>query len=316
MTRLGFSVVSHDPFSEVIERILWAESVGFDDIWTAELPGTDPFIMSATALRESTSIRVGIGIAATTPRSATATAVSTRTIADISPGRFVLGLGTSSPQINSQWHGVRLASPMEHLREYTFQVRDLLTEGAYRNGDIRVRLPHPSLQPVPLYLGVLGPKMINLAAEVADGIVTVFVGPNWVESLWSQTLSEQASNRATFEVVTRVFLPIPGDEPGAIDCVRQLISQYAHVPAYAAHFSRMGYPDLPSSTPPLSLIEELVPLGNVDQQLDWLRSLAESGCGTIALEPVTTHGLTTQGTSASEWSMIREHLGHLASRWS
>lgn len=313
--RLALSVVSHQPVPVDIRRITWAEQVGFDDVWTAEMPGVDPFILSALALRETTHLRVGIGIAAITARSATAMAIAAQSLADIAPGRFMLGLGTSSDQINQRWHGVSLGSPVAQLGSYTRQVTELLAGGTHSHDQVRVRLPKPTRGSVPVYLGVLGPRMVSLASEVADGVMAVFVGARWVSTLRFTLASLPRPREGRMNIAARVFVPLPGDDPGALHQVSQLIGRYAAVPAYGAHFARLGYPHIAPDALPFDLVDELVPHGALDTQVSWLNHLAAAGCDSIALEPVTAEGLANETSNAATIDMVNEHLAALVDGW-
>lgn len=174
--RLGIAFVpTHAP--ESLRRLAaTAEEAGLDDLWVWE----DCFKQSglasaAAALAWTEHVRVGIGLMPAPLRSTTITAMEVATLARMFPGRLVAGVGHGVQEWMGQ-AGVRVASPLTLLREHATTLRSLLageevtTAGRYVTLD-DVRLDWPPTQPVPLWLGGVGPRSLALAGELGDGLI-------------------------------------------------------------------------------------------------------------------------------------------------
>ncbi|MBN0039222.1 LLM class flavin-dependent oxidoreductase [Cellulosimicrobium cellulans] len=174
--RLGIAFVpTHAP--ESLRRLATtAEEAGLDDLWVWE----DCFKQSglgsaAAALAWTDRVRVGIGLMPAPLRSTAITAMEVATLARMFPGRLVAGVGHGVQAWMGQ-AGVRVASPLTLLREHTTALRSLLageevtTTGRYVTLDA-VRLDWPPTEPVPLWLGGVGPRSLALAGELGDGLI-------------------------------------------------------------------------------------------------------------------------------------------------
>ena len=174
--RLGIAFVpTHAP--ESLRRLATtAEEAGLDDLWVWE----DCFKQSglgsaAAALAWTDRVRVGIGLMPAPLRSTAITAMEVATLARMFPGRLVAGVGHGVQAWMGQ-AGVRVASPLTLLREHTSALRSLLageevsTARRYVTLDA-VRLDWPPTEPVPLWLGGVGPRSLALAGELGDGLI-------------------------------------------------------------------------------------------------------------------------------------------------
>lgn len=174
--RLGIAFVpAHAPES-LRALATTAESAGLDDVWVWE----DCFKQSglasaAAALAWTERVRVGLGLMPAPLRSTAITAMEVANLGRMFPGRFVAGVGHGVQEWMGQ-AGVRAASPLTLLREHTEALRRLLagdevtTSGRYVTLD-RVRLDWPPTEPVPLWLGGVGPRSLALAGELGDGLI-------------------------------------------------------------------------------------------------------------------------------------------------
>src|SRR5215467_175630 len=158
-----------------------AERLGVDIAWSAESWGHDAVTPLAYLAAKTTRMRLGSGIMQIVARTPAMTAMTALTLASLSGGRFVLGLGVSGPQVVEGWHGVSFARSLQRLREVISIVR-MITRGERLtyNGEI-YQLPLPgsegkalvsSARPrpnIPIYLATLGPKSLELTGELADG---------------------------------------------------------------------------------------------------------------------------------------------------
>jgi F420-dependent oxidoreductase-like protein len=173
---IGGVVLSSDDVDFVVE----AERLGAASIWVPEAWGQDALTPLAYLAARTTTIGLGSGIVQIGARTPANLAMSALSLQALSGGRFLLGLGTSGPQVMEGWHGVRFASPLAATRETVEIVRrvaagerlehhgrvyDLPLAGGPGRA-IRSLLP-PA--PVPIYIAALGPKNLALTGEIADG---------------------------------------------------------------------------------------------------------------------------------------------------
>jgi 5,10-methylenetetrahydromethanopterin reductase len=180
--RIGF--VFHDvpPGREVVELGRRIEQLGYDSLWVAETRLTRDAVSVIGALAATTGeLRLGTSIVNTWTRGPVLMALTAATLHDLAPGRFTLGLGAASdPLIANQ--GIERRRPLTQMREYVETVRRILRleEPVTFEGEVvRVRdvaldlvrgVPREPIE-LPIYLGATGEKMLDLAAEVADGAI-------------------------------------------------------------------------------------------------------------------------------------------------
>src|SRR5512139_1096651 len=103
-----------------------AESAGYDDLWLADAGGMDALTLAAVLAQGTTRARIGIAVVPAYTRTPAVLASTAATIAQLAPGRFVLGLGTSSHAIIEGWHGLELAKPLTRMRETMQLLRQML----------------------------------------------------------------------------------------------------------------------------------------------------------------------------------------------
>jgi F420-dependent oxidoreductase-like protein len=171
-----------------------AEKLGFDSVWTAEAWGSDAVTPLAWVAAQTSKIRLGTGIMQLPGRSPANTAMTAMTLDALSGGRFILGLGTSGPQVVEGWHGVPFDKPLTWLREYVSIVRMILAREKplefdgkryqipYRGeGATGLGKPLKSIlygrKDLPIYTGSMAPKSQALSAEIADGMLLVCMHP-------------------------------------------------------------------------------------------------------------------------------------------
>ena len=177
-----------------MDLIREAERAGFDSVWTAEAWGSDAVSPLAWIGAQTSKIRLGTAIMQLPARSPASTAMTAMTLDALSGGRFLLGLGTSGPQVVEGWHGVAFDQPLTWLREYVAIVRAILArerpltfEGTryqipYRGpGATGLGKPLKSIlhgrKDIPIYTGSMAPKSQELSAEIADGLLLTCMHP-------------------------------------------------------------------------------------------------------------------------------------------
>jgi F420-dependent oxidoreductase-like protein len=234
----GFGLTAADQ----LEIARFAEDLGYDSVWTAEAYGSDAATVLAWLAAGTTRIKLGAGILQIPARSAAMTAMTAATIDQLSGGRFLLGLGSSGPQVSEGWHGVRFAKQLQRTREYVAVVRMALAHQKveFKGETIELPLPdgpgkalkltvRPVQQNLPIYLAVLGPKNVALAGEIADGWLPIFFSPEHTTTLRAP-LEEGAARAGRsldgFRICPSVNVMISDDVQSARDAMRPVLSLY------------------------------------------------------------------------------------------
>jgi F420-dependent oxidoreductase-like protein len=177
---LRVGIASMPILPDAIELVRQADKLGVDSVWVPEFWAADALTPLAYLAGQTTSIRLATGIAQLGARTPAMLAMSALSLQALSGGRFVLGIGTSGPQVMEGWHGVRFDRPVQRTRETIDIVRRVTAgERLEYDGDV-YRLPLPdgegrsirSMMPpthVPIYVASLGPANLRLTGELADG---------------------------------------------------------------------------------------------------------------------------------------------------
>jgi len=150
-----------------------ADRLGFDGLFLPETWAYDTTVLLAEAAVRTTRITLGTGILGVWNRSAATIAMAAATLASVSGGRFVLGLGASTPQLTEGLHDVAFAAPIARMRRTLVQVRALLRGEriplAVATAARPLKLNVPPAPDLPIYLAALGDQSVRLAGELADG---------------------------------------------------------------------------------------------------------------------------------------------------
>jgi probable F420-dependent oxidoreductase len=214
---------------------------GWTDAWSSEVAGADAFTPLALASVWEPTLRLGTAIAPMFTRGPGLLAMSAATLAEAAPGRFVLGIGASSPVIVTDWNAVPFVDPYGRSRDVLRFLRRALAgeavDEAYPTFTIRrFRLERPPPSPPPILLAALRAGMLRLAGAEADGVIL-----NWLAAAdLHRVRAELGAAKPGFEIVARIFV-CPTDDIGYARTVgRRLIATYLTVPAYAAFHRWLG----------------------------------------------------------------------------
>ena len=190
---LGYASPGTNP-ADLAPLVQEAERLGYDSVWAAEAWGTDAVTVLSWMAALTSRIKVGSAIMQIPGRSPANTAMTAATLDLMSGGRFILGLGTSGPQVVEGWHGDAWGKPLGKTREYVEIVRAALRREVVEHRGEHYRIPYdgpgatglgkplklmlrPLRADVPIYLAAIGPKNVALAYEIADGWLPIFVDP-------------------------------------------------------------------------------------------------------------------------------------------
>ena len=243
--RLGFTIpVLPFDLRETCALAREAESRGYTDAWSAEVGGTDGFAVATAVGVVTQTMRIGTAIVPAYTRPPALIAMGALSAQQASAGRFTLGLGASSPAIIESWMGLDYDRPYRRMKETVEAVRAALTgeKVDYSGETLRVkgfRLESAPATPIPIFLAALGPRMLSLAAQAADGVALYLATEEGVR------LAAKAAPGK--ELLARIMCFV--DQP--LDDVRQFvrwaINPYLAVPGYNRFIAAQGYEDVASA---------------------------------------------------------------------
>lgn len=177
MNRIGIAVSGGPNPAEIVDLVVLAESLGYESAWVAEGHGGDQFAILAACATRTSRILLGTSISSVFVRTAPTIAMAASTVADLSGGRFILGLGSSHKAQVEPEHGVAYGKPLTRTRETVAVVRQLIRKGRVHFEGETIRIGNfdlwykPRHQDVPVYLSAVFEKGITLCGEIADGII-------------------------------------------------------------------------------------------------------------------------------------------------
>ncbi|HEY7293671.1 MAG TPA: LLM class flavin-dependent oxidoreductase [Dehalococcoidia bacterium] len=200
---------------EIAGYVLEAERLGVDSVWASEAWGFDAVTPLAFLAARTGRIKLGTSIMQVGSRSPALIAMTALSLQALSDGRFILGLGTSGPQVIEGWHGVRFNPPLTRLRETVEIVRMAVHGERVSYGGTVYRLPLPggegralktSAEPreVPIYLATLGPRSLELTGAIADGWIASSFMPNRAKAFFEPMRRGAERAGRSFEAIDRV----------------------------------------------------------------------------------------------------------------
>lgn len=177
-----------------IDHVRHAESLGYESIWTAEAYGSDAVTPAAWILAQTTRIKAGTAIMQMPARTPAMAAMTAMSLAELSGGRFICGLGASGPQVVEGWHGVPYGKPVTRLKEYVTIMKQIIArQGPLTFEGEMYQLPYSGPgatglgkplksilhceEEIPIYAATITPAGVAAAAEVADGFFPVWMDP-------------------------------------------------------------------------------------------------------------------------------------------
>lgn len=268
----------------------WFEEIadlGYTDLWSAESGGADAFTPLALAAAWTPSLRLGTAIVPAYTRGAATLAETVASMAQAAPGRFALGIGTSSNVIVQNWNGIPFEDPYRRVRDTIRFLRtalagekvtheyDTFAVKGFRLGIGVDEIP-------PILVAALRPGMLRLAGREGDGAII-----NWLSAEDVKTVVPHVGDGK--EIVARIFV-LPTDNEEAVSFIgKRAIAAYLNVPVYAAFHAWLGRG------------ETLQPMWDA-----WKAGDREAA--TAAIPDELVDALVVHGTPAE----IREHLARYA----
>ncbi|GBD84226.1 F420-dependent glucose-6-phosphate dehydrogenase [bacterium BMS3Abin02] len=316
MNRLGVFLEGL-PARVTVDMARRAESAGFDRVWIPEIVFADAFVPSTAVALSTKRIEVGTGVVGIWSRSPVAMGLEAYTLHDVSGGRAILGLGTQAKGYVENWHGRRYERPVRAMREFLTILRRIvdLEETTYEGEIFSVRgfrlQALPTERRLRLYVAAIGPKMVQLAGELADGLLGYFYSVEYLRDVVLPNLQIGAARagRSLDGFDVGVGLPANvGDPDRSIDELRGQILMFATAagssPAYAKSISAAGFGDtaeevreraragdtdgaLAAISP--EFVDALTVSGNPVHARERIAAYTEAGATSVAVNPAAPH---------------------------
>lgn len=289
--------------AEQREIVSGLADLGYTDAWSSELNGVDAFTPLALASQWTDKLRFGTAIASVYTRGPGLLAMTAATIGDLAPGRFVLGVGTSTQVVVQQWNAVSFDSPYQRSRDMLRFLRKALagekvTEQYETFTVDGFRLERPPAVPPALALAALRPQMVKLGAAEAGAVITNWLSPADVPAV-------RGAAGPDCELIARIFVCPTTDVALARMIGRRLLTAYLTVPAYFAFHEWLGRGDLirpmldlwqagdrkgATAAIPDEVVDDLVIYGDLDTCRHRVAQYCATGLDTPVIAAITPPG--------------------------
>jgi F420-dependent oxidoreductase-like protein len=226
---------------ESVNRARIVEKHGYESLWTTQLPtARDASVVLAAYASATQRVKLGTGVLPIYTRHPTAMVQMAATLDELSGGRFILGLGVSHRvTVEGMW-GLRLESPVEAMREYMTIVRSSVRDGAcsFDGKYFTARWSYlgPRREDLPIMISALNPRMLELAGELADGVVLYMCAPGFIDEhvMPHVRTGRQRAGKSMdgFEIVAAVDACVTSDRGAALETYQKTLDRYAALPFY------------------------------------------------------------------------------------
>src|SRR6266567_3732161 len=244
--RVGMMLNYSGGFTETVSELADFERAGLEIVFVPEAYSFDAVSQLGFIAARTTRLQIASGILPIYSRTPALTAMTAAGLDFVSGGRFTLGLGTSGPQVIEGWHGVPYDAPVGRTRElieicravwrrerldHHTKLYDIpLTSGGTGLGKPLKLINHPVRERIPVVIAALGPKNVELAAELAEGWQPIFYFPEKAGLTWDAPLAAGSAKRdaslPALDVIAAAPLAIGDDVAGLRDHIRPMFALY------------------------------------------------------------------------------------------
>lgn len=245
-TNVGIGFDRPRTIAEIVEETRRAADLGLGGAWWAERHTADALTAATVAGLAVPGLPLGTAVVTTYPRHPLALACQALTVQAATGNRLTLGVGTGHRNQVETAFGMSFDRPARHTREYLRALMPLLHgESVEFDGEVhRVagQIRTPGARPPPVLLAALGPVMLRIAGELADGTVTVWTGVRTIGTHTAPliTAAAEAAGRPAPRVVVNLPVAVTGDPDGARSWIAEHFGGSRRVPGYRAQFDREG----------------------------------------------------------------------------
>jgi alkanesulfonate monooxygenase SsuD/methylene tetrahydromethanopterin reductase-like flavin-dependent oxidoreductase (luciferase family) len=280
--------------AEAYQRARLAEQAGVDSLWLIQMPNQRENMMVLSGLAANTkTVSLGPSIVPMYTRPPVVMAQTAMTLDEISGGRLILGLGLGNP-IAGQWMlGGAPAPPLQSTREYLTIVTSLIKTGEvsftgrWHSGNATYAGPRRA--DLPVYLGTFGPRMLELAGELADGVILWLCTADYVRETVMPSLRAGWARRPApprdFPVTLMLSASVTGDEYER-ENFRRALGAYCRVPAYRQMFEASGFTaEVKAGRASDDMVDGLSAMGTREHLRDRLAAYTGAGVTRFAIGP-------------------------------
>lgn len=256
------------PAARAQEAAQELESLGFPILWINEATGRDPFVLSTMLLAGTSTLKMATGIANIYARDPMTMAASQKTLAEAYPGRFLLGLGVSSPVLVEKVRKHSYDKPFSYMESY-LTAMDEAMYNSVRAAETPRRV-----------LAALGPRMLELSATKADGAHPYLTTPDH-----TRTAREIIGPDALLAPEQMVVLETDPTKARAIG--RTAVGFYLRAPGYLANLRRLGFTEEDWSDPKAAsdrLVDAIVAWGDIDTVARRVREHHDAGADHVCVQ--------------------------------
>ena len=254
MPRLGVRLENNPALSpqDYQELAAQAEERGYETVWVPEGGGRDSLTQLASVAMKTRRIKLGTGILAIYSRTPTLTAMSASGLDAVSQGRFALGLGVGHRHSVEGEHGVPFRRPLTRMREMISIVRRLLQGERVSYQGRAFQLDNASLGAatpagrVPIYIAALGPQMLELAGEMADGVLLNWTAADFLQQAIRHIrrgAERVGRDPAEVDIAGYVRVAVVDELAAARESLKRQVARYASMPFYRDFFRHTGFAD-------------------------------------------------------------------------
>ncbi len=282
--------------------------LGYTEAWTSEVNGADAFTPLALASVHAPELRLGTAIVPAYTRGPALFAQSVASMASAAPGRFVLGIGSSSNVIVENWNSIEFAEPYKQTRDMTRFLRLALAGEkvtveyeTFAVRGFRLGIETPT-EPVPILIAALRPGMLRLAGREGDGAIINWLSADDVSRV-AGIVDDQGDN---LEIVARIFVCPNPDRDTVLAQAKRAVAAYVNVPVYRAFQEWLGRTELLAKhwelwdagdraasidAMPDQVVDELVVHGTPEECRDHIARYHDNGVTTSALAVMPFGGI-------------------------
>lgn len=286
-----------------------AQGWGYEEAWLAEVNGGDAYALAGALSTAVPGMRLGTAVTPAQTRTPLVHAMAGMTLSQLTNNNFVIGMGLSSPNIVKDWAGQPFDKPLSRMRDHVTAIRSLLSgqKTNYEGKTLTVskaRLPGPFVGEVPIYLGALNQKMLQLTGELCDGVILNMVPEHGLKQVLGEVKAgaEKAGrDPGKLEVVSRLHVVVTDKEEEARQFIRLVFGPYAATPGYNRFFAWVGFEEEAkriaesfknkdregvNAAVTDDLCDAIAVVGDKDKVVSRIRAYAEQGVDVCVINPI------------------------------
>ena len=287
LSQVGVAI--HKPSAVTILRaIARAEAAQVPTVWLTTGAGPDALTVFAAAAASTRFVKMGTAIVPTFPRHPLVVAQQAADIAQLAPGRFVLGLGPSHATIMEGRYGIAYRQPLGHLREFVTVVKELLsgTQTDFEGKHFKVHAKLNYGAQVPIIISALREASFELAGEISEGAATWLCPAPYLRDVALPALERSAARQGKGRprLIAHAFLALTNDPAELQRGIDEFLGHYPRLTNYQEMFAAAGYAEARQGAWSTRMVEAVVLHGTDDQCREKLESfMRTSGCDEIVL---------------------------------